>query len=102
MLSCGGARVSSGKTEPFITPGLSFLPRLWVSVLRVYFLFPQDTYTCFHTILVFGIIGARKSNIGPLTSIYLMYGGSGYTDVAAALSLLTNLAATSLIAFKAL
>ncbi|KAM5536545.1 hypothetical protein V8D89_009822 [Ganoderma adspersum] len=51
--------------------------------------------------LVFGIIGARKSDIGPLTSIYLMYGGSGYTDVAAALSLITNLAATSLIAFKA-
>ncbi|PIL28301.1 hypothetical protein GSI_09590 [Ganoderma sinense ZZ0214-1] len=51
--------------------------------------------------LVFGIIGVWKSEIGPLTSIYLMYGGSGYTDVAAALSLVTNLAATALIAFKA-
>ena len=49
----------------------------------------------------FGIVGARQADIGPLTSIYLMYGGSGFTDVAAALSLITNLLATSLIAFKA-
>ena len=50
---------------------------------------------------VFGVIGARRSDVGPLTRIYLMYGGSGFTDVAAALSLITNLLATSLIALNA-
>ncbi|KAM5536533.1 hypothetical protein V8D89_009810, partial [Ganoderma adspersum] len=51
--------------------------------------------------LAFDIIGIRQSEAGPLTAIYLLYGDGGFTDAAGALSLVTNLVATSLIAFKA-
>ncbi|PIL26785.1 hypothetical protein GSI_11121 [Ganoderma sinense ZZ0214-1] len=52
--------------------------------------------------LVIGAIGTRKSYTNDLTDIYLMYSGSSvYANTAAALSLVTNVLATSLIAYKA-
>ncbi|KAM5536547.1 hypothetical protein V8D89_009824 [Ganoderma adspersum] len=51
--------------------------------------------------LAFGLVGALQSDVGPMQSLYFMVGDGGFTDAATALSLITNLAATSLIATKA-
>ena len=50
---------------------------------------------------VVGAFGARKSYANDLTDIYLMYSGSSvYANTATVLSLVTNVLATSLIAYK--
>lgn len=56
----------------------------------------------FHATSGFGIAGTLQSDVRLTQTIYFMFGNGGFADTAAALSLITDLVATFLIAIKAL